>query len=108
MTEKPIQSPERPPPARDRASATPVRERLGGPTQDELLDEALKTAEAIASMAPLAAIATKEMVNAAFETGLAQGIVFERRLFHGLFGTEDQKEGMAAFVEKRPGKWTGR
>ncbi|MFX7926456.1 enoyl-CoA hydratase-related protein, partial [Acinetobacter baumannii] len=46
--------------------------------------------------------------NAAFETGLAQGILFERRLFHGLFGTEDQKEGMAAFVEKRPGNWTGR
>ncbi len=51
-------------------------------------------------MAPLAAIATKEMVNAAFETTLAQGIAFERRLFHGLFGTEDQKEGMAAFVDK--------
>ena len=74
----------------------------------DLVAEALKTAEAIASMAPLAAIATKEMVNAAFETGLAQGIVFERRLFHGLFGTEDQKEGMTAFVEKRPGNWTGR
>ena len=58
-------------------------------------------------MAPLAAIANKEMVNAAFEMGLAQGINFERRLFHGLFGTEDQKEGMAAFVEKRPGNWTG-
>ena len=62
-----------------------------------------KTAETIAGMAPLAAIATKEMVNAAFEMTLAQGINFERRLFHGLFGTEDQKEGMAAFVEKRPG-----
>jgi len=74
----------------------------------DLLDEALKTAEAIAGMAPLAAIATKEMVNAAFETGLAQGIVFERRLFHGLFGTEDQKEGMAAFVDKRKAAWTGR
>ena len=74
----------------------------------DLLDEALKTAETIAAMAPLAAIATKEMVNAAFEMNLSQGIAFERRLFHGLFGTEDQKEGMAAFVEKRPGKWTGR
>ena len=74
----------------------------------ELLDEALKTAEAIAGMAPLAAIATKEMVNATYEMGLAQGINFERRLFHGLFGTEDQKEGMAAFVEKRPGNWKGR
>jgi enoyl-CoA hydratase len=74
----------------------------------ELLDEALKAAVQIASMAPLAAIATKEMVNAAFEMPLNQGIRFERRLFHGLFGTDDQKEGMAAFVEKRPGKWTGR
>jgi len=74
----------------------------------ELLDEALKTAATIAGMAPLAAIATKEMINAAFEMPLAQGIRFERRLFHGLFGTEDQKEGMTAFVEKRPGKWKGR
>jgi len=74
----------------------------------DLLDEALKTAATIAAMPPLAAIAAKEMVNAAFETGLAQGVVFERRLFHGLFGTADQKEGMAAFVEKRPGVWTGK
>lgn len=74
---------------------------------DQLLDEALKTAATIAGMAPLAAIACKEMVNAAFETTLQQGINFERRLFHGLFGTADQKEGMAAFIEKRPGRWTG-
>jgi len=74
----------------------------------DLLDEAMKTAQAIAGMAPLAAIATKEMVNATFELPLAQGINFERRLFHGLFGSEDQKEGMAAFVEKRAGNWTGR
>ncbi|MES2058664.1 MAG: enoyl-CoA hydratase [Pseudomonadota bacterium] len=74
----------------------------------ELLDEALKTAAAIAGMAPLAALANKEMINAAFETGLAQGVQFERRLFHALFGTADQKEGMAAFVEKRPGNWTGK
>ena len=74
----------------------------------DLIDEAMKTATTIAAMAPLAAIATKEMVNAAFEMALAQGINFERRLFHGLFGTEDQKEGMAAFVDKRPGKWTGK
>lgn len=73
-----------------------------------LVEEALKTAAEIAAMPPLAAIAAKEMVNAAFELPLAQGVRFERRLFHGLFGTEDQKEGMAAFVEKRPGKWTGR
>ncbi len=74
----------------------------------DLIEEAMKTAETIAGMAPLAAIANKEMVNAAFETTLTQGILFERRLFHGLFGTQDQKEGMAAFVEKRPGNWTGR
>ncbi len=74
----------------------------------ELVEEAVKTAATIAGMAPLAVKANKEMVDAAFETGLAQGIRFERRLFHGLFGTADQKEGMTAFVEKRPGKWTGR
>jgi enoyl-CoA hydratase len=74
----------------------------------DLQAEAFKMAETIAGMAPLAAIACKEMVNAAFETTLQQGVVFERRLFHGLFGSEDQKEGMAAFVEKRPGNWTGR
>lgn len=73
-----------------------------------LLDEAMKSAQTIAAMPPLAAIAVKEMINAAFEIPLAQGIRFERRLFHGLFGTEDQKEGMAAFVEKRPGNWKGR
>ncbi len=72
------------------------------------LDEVMKTAETIAGMAPLAAIANKEMVNAAFEMPLNQGIRFERRLFHGLFGTEDQKEGMSAFVDKRPGNWKGR
>jgi enoyl-CoA hydratase len=74
----------------------------------DLLAEALKSAEAIAGMAPLAALAVKEMVDAAFETNLAQGIQFERRLFNGLFGTADQKEGMAAFVEKRPGVWSGK
>ena len=75
---------------------------------DQLIDVALKVAGEIAGMAPLAAIATKEMVNAAFETGLAQGILFERRLFHGLFGTEDQKEGMTAFVDKRAAEWKGK
>ena len=75
---------------------------------DRLIDEAINVAETIAAMPPLAAIAVKEMVNAAFEIPLSQGIRFERRLFHGLFGTEDQKEGMSAFVEKRPGEWKGR
>ena len=74
---------------------------------DQLLNEALKTAEVIASMPPLAAIAVKEQVNAALELPLLQGIRFERRLFHGLFGTKDQKEGMSAFLEKRPGNWKG-
>jgi len=74
----------------------------------DLVDEAVKAAATIAGMAPLATLAVKEMVNAAFETTLQQGVVFERRLFHGLFGSEDQTEGMAAFVEKRPGNWTGR
>ena len=74
----------------------------------ELLDEALQVAATIAGMAPLAVLANKEMINAAFEGGLTQGVLFERRLFHGLFGSADQKEGMAAFIEKRPGKWTGR
>jgi len=74
----------------------------------ELVEDAVKTATTIAEMAPLAVKANKEMVNVAFETTLTQGVLFERRLFHGMFGTEDQKEGMAAFVEKRPGKWTGK
>jgi len=74
----------------------------------DLLEEALKTATAIAGMAPLAVKANKEMVNAAFEMPLSAGVQFERRLFNGLFGTQDQKEGMAAFVEKRPGKWVGK
>ena len=73
----------------------------------ELMDEALKMAQTIAGMPPLAAIANKEMVNAAFETGLATGILFERRVFNGLCATADKTEGMTAFVEKRPGNWTG-
>ena len=73
----------------------------------DLLDEAMKEAAAIAAMPPLAAIANKEMVNAAFETGLAQGIMFERRLCNGLCATDDKAEGMRAFVAKRPGVWTG-
>ena len=75
---------------------------------DTLVEEALKTAAQIAAMPPLAAIACKEMVNTAFETGLQQGVQFERRLFHALNATADKVEGMTAFVEKRPGTWTGR
>jgi enoyl-CoA hydratase len=73
-----------------------------------LVEEALKTATEIAGMPPLAAIANKEMVNAAFETGLDQGLLFERRMFQVLTATEDKAEGMAAFIEKRAGVWKGK
>ena len=75
---------------------------------DALLDEARAAAAKIASQSILAVMANKELVNAAFETTLAQGVVFERRLFHSLFAFDDQKEGMAAFVEKRKPAFTGR
>ncbi|HET8879075.1 MAG TPA: enoyl-CoA hydratase [Arthrobacter sp.] len=68
---------------------------------DDVVEEALKAAEVIASKSKPVAMVAKEAVNAAFETGLAQGVLFERRVFHSLFATEDQKEGMAAFSEKR-------
>ncbi len=74
----------------------------------DLMTEAMKSAEAIAAMPPLAVIANKEMVNIAFETTLEQGLLFERRLFQVLTATEDKAEGMAAFVEKRAGIWKGR
>ncbi|MEQ1619308.1 MAG: enoyl-CoA hydratase [Terricaulis sp.] len=68
---------------------------------DKLMEEVLAAAKKIAAMGGLATIANKEAVNAAFETPLNDGLKFERRLFYGLFATEDQKEGMAAFIEKR-------
>src|ERR687888_16905 len=70
-----------------------------------LMDEAMKVAETIAAMSLPALIAAKETVNQAFEMSLAEGVRFERRVFHMLFATHDQKEGMAAFVEKRPAKF---
>lgn len=73
-----------------------------------LMDEVMKTAHAIASMSLPAVMLAKESVNRAFETTLAEGILFERRVFHSLFSTVDQKEGMAAFVEKRPAKFENR
>jgi enoyl-CoA hydratase len=69
---------------------------------EELVAEALKTAAVIAAMSLPAVLMAKEAVNAAYETTLAEGVKFERRLFYSLFATHDQKEGMAAFVEKRP------
>ncbi|WP_104139812.1 enoyl-CoA hydratase [Arthrobacter sp. ZGTC131] len=68
---------------------------------EDAVEEALKAAAVIASKSKPAAMLAKEAVNASFETGLAQGVLFERRLFHSIFATEDQKEGMAAFSEKR-------
>lgn len=68
---------------------------------NEMLDEAIKTAESIAEMSMPIVMMTKESVNRAYETTLAEGVRFERRVFHAMFATEDQKEGMAAFAEKR-------
>jgi len=72
------------------------------------LEEALKTAQTIAAMPRMAAVAVKDMVNTAFETTLEQGLVAERRLFQILAASEDKAEGMAAFVEKRAPVWRGR
>ena len=70
-----------------------------------LMDEAMKVADTIATMALPAVLAGKEAVNRAFEGGLQEGVLFERRVFHALFATADQKEGMKAFVEKRKAEW---
>ena len=67
----------------------------------ELMDEAIKTADTVAGMSRPITYLAKESVNRAFETTLAEGVRFERRLFHSTFATEDQSEGMAAFIEKR-------
>ncbi|WP_406206331.1 enoyl-CoA hydratase [Kitasatospora sp. NBC_01560] len=75
---------------------------------DQLLAEALATAEKVAGMSTPAAMMMKESVNRAFETTLSEGVRFERRLFHSVFATADQKEGMAAFAEKRPASFTHR
>jgi len=74
----------------------------------ELITEAMKTAEKIASMSLPSTMMIKEAINRGFETSLAEGVRFERRLFHSTFATEDQKEGMAAFVEKRPPRFKHR
>ena len=73
----------------------------------ELMAETLAAAATIAGYGRLSVMAAKEAVGRADETSLAEGVRFERRLFHGLFGTADQKEGMAAFVAKRPPHFTG-
>jgi enoyl-CoA hydratase len=68
---------------------------------DQLIDEALKTAAAIAALSLPIVMLAKECVNRAYETTLTEGVRFERRVFHSTFGTSDQKEGMSAFIEKR-------
>jgi enoyl-CoA hydratase len=73
-----------------------------------LLDEALGVARKLADLSPVSLMLTKEMVNAAYETTLSQGIMLERRLFHSMFALEDQKEGMAAFIEKRKPEFRGK
>ncbi|HEY9898299.1 MAG TPA: enoyl-CoA hydratase-related protein [Pantanalinema sp.] len=72
------------------------------------LEEAMKLASDIAGRAPVAVRLGKESINRAFDTFLSQGLAFERKNFCMLFGTEDQKEGMRAFVEKRPATWKGK
>jgi len=74
----------------------------------ELMAEALKTAGKIAAMSRPAAMMVKESIGRAYETTLAEGIRFERRLFHAAFATDDQKEGMAAFADKRKPEWKNR
>jgi enoyl-CoA hydratase len=74
----------------------------------ELMAEAMKAADTIAAMSLPSVMVAKEAVNRAFEVSLAEGISFERRVFHSLFATQDQREGMAAFVEKRPAKFENR
>ena len=74
----------------------------------DLIDEALKTAAKIAAKSAISVRAVQESVNRAHESTLREGMLHERRLFHAMFATEDQKEGMAAFLEKRPAKFTNR
>src|SRR5579885_364533 len=73
-----------------------------------LMEEAMKVADTIANMSLPSVLAAKEAVNRAFESGLSEGVMFERRIFHSLFATEDQKEGMKAFIEKRKPAWKNR
>jgi len=75
---------------------------------DKLMDEALGAALVICSFGQIAVMAAKESVNRSFESGLSDGVMFERRLFHAMFATEDQKEGMDAFINKRKAEFKNR
>jgi enoyl-CoA hydratase len=75
---------------------------------ERYLDEALALALEIASRAPLAVVAAKQAINYAFECSLSEGLADERERFYRLFSTDDQKEGMQAFIEKRPAEWKGK
>ncbi|KAJ7647573.1 enoyl-CoA hydratase [Roridomyces roridus] len=80
--------------------------RVVGEGEGQVVKEAIEMAKTIASKGQIAVQAGKEVVNAAYELNLAEGLRFERRIFHGLFATKDQKEGMAAFAEKRKAEFT--
>ena len=75
---------------------------------DKLLDEAIETAEKIAKLSMPSVMMAKECVNRAYESSLNEGLLFERRAFHALFATDDQKEGMSAFAEKRSANFTNK
>ncbi|WP_243794943.1 enoyl-CoA hydratase [Saccharopolyspora gloriosae] len=95
-----------------RTMSAPEAERSGLVARvvpdDALLGEAMETAGTVAGMSGPVTMMVKECVNRAFETTLAEGVRFERRTFHATFATEDQKEGMAAFVDKRPPSFSHR
>lgn len=76
--------------------------------KEELIDDALKTAATIASLSRPSVLMAKESINRAYETTLTEGVRFERRMFHSLFATDDQTEGMNAFAEKRKPQWNQR
>lgn len=89
----------------DEAAQWGVAARVFG-TAEECIDGALKTAEKIAGMSKVSVKAAKEVVNQSQEVGLRDGLEYERKLFHGLFGSQDQKIGMSAFLEKKTPQWS--
>lgn len=90
----------------EEAAAWGMVSRVVGPGEGQVVKEAVDMAAVIAGKSAIAVQAGKEAVNEAFEGTLEEGLRFERRLFHSLFATKDQKEGMTAFVEKRKPNWS--